>query len=96
MTGVGGMQMCTVNEEQLERKWLALAGIAASVAGGYQPALQRYYAEAEDEGATLEEIDKMMQLGRMIKIAPIQETDRLCMQLTGKKPQGCGCNHEHK
>lgn len=85
--------MCTENTERLERKWFALAGIAASVAGSSQSAMQRYYGEAEDEGATLQEIEKMMQLGRIIKLAPIQDMDRVCMQLVGKTPHGCGCSN---
>lgn len=88
--------MCTDNIEQLERKWVALAGITASVAANCQATLQRYYAEAEDEGATAQEIEKMMHLGQKIKFTPMQEMDRLCMQLLGKPAHSCGCHHEAK
>ena len=67
----------------IDEKTIELAGIAASIAGGYRPCLEYHYKNALEIGCTIVHAKEAIELGKMIKQRPIKDIYEHVDKLTG-------------
>lgn len=61
------------NFEHLDAITVELAAISASIAGGCRPCLDYHFKKALESGCTIEQIQEVIKLGKMIRQRPVQD-----------------------
>ena len=61
------------NFKHLDAKTIELAGIAAAIAGSCRPCLDYHFKKALEVGCSIEQINEVIELGKMIKQRPIKD-----------------------
>lgn len=67
----------------LDPKTREMVAIAASIAGNCIPCLKYHYAEAIKLGCAKEEIQEILEIANMVKQRPVDEINKLAVQLFG-------------
>ena len=84
---------------KLDERMLRLIAVGASIAANCQPCLQINTAEAREHGASEQEIEEAIWVGKMVRRGAASKMDKFAASLSEALPlavglsnEGCECN----